>query len=173
MSRAEAQAAVDRAVALVEGGKSVAEAAREAGCTNAAVHQRLRVAPRQAQRAAGEDHPLARAVAMVKAGATYEAAAEATGVSERSLAVSIGGWKARRATEEELAKLHPSVRAVSATARTAERNGWMAPVSARKKRACICCRGEFLSFGPGNRMCDHCRNASAGGVDLSPYAVAR
>jgi hypothetical protein len=27
-------------------------------------------------------------------------------------------------------------------------------------RPCLCCNREFLSTGPGNRMCGPCRNAS-------------
>lgn len=34
-------------------------------------------------------------------------------------------------------------------------------------RRCLCCGKEFLSHGPGNRMCGRCRKSAA---DVSPYA---
>ncbi|QPM89128.1 hypothetical protein [Pseudooceanicola algae] len=29
----------------------------------------------------------------------------------------------------------------------------------QKTRNCLCCGGQFLSDGPGNRMCNPCRNS--------------
>ncbi|WP_296763063.1 hypothetical protein [Sediminimonas sp.] len=34
----------------------------------------------------------------------------------------------------------------------------------RRPRNCLRCEAEFVSTGPGHRMCNHCR-AVAGGVD--------
>lgn len=28
-----------------------------------------------------------------------------------------------------------------------------------RQRACLCCRGQFMSWGPGNRMCRACRDS--------------
>lgn len=36
------------------------------------------------------------------------------------------------------------------------------------RRACLRCRGDFHSTGPGNRLCGDCRKKAA---DASPYAV--
>lgn len=36
------------------------------------------------------------------------------------------------------------------------------------QRPCLRCRRSFGSFGPGNRLCDPCRNKS---IELSPLAL--
>lgn len=37
-----------------------------------------------------------------------------------------------------------------------------------KRRPCLCCRRDFDSDGPGNRLCAPCRVRVA---DVSPYAL--
>lgn len=33
--------------------------------------------------------------------------------------------------------------------------------AACQKRKCLCCKAPFLSWGPGNRLCDGCRKKDA------------
>jgi hypothetical protein len=40
----------------------------------------------------------------------------------------------------------------------------------RRLRPCLCCRAEFESEGPHNRMCDVCRRRSAVDGDAHPYS---
>lgn len=46
-------------------------------------------------------------------------------------------------------------------------DGLAVPEKCARVRTCMCCRREFLSQGPHNRLCTPCRGKSVGPYDLS------